>query len=157
MLRQFGKFNRPYIIIAIFVCAVIVIICKSVFSGQDDYLLNVSRQNLSYKKSEEWWCPPPSPGELTNPTYRQVTLENPSSYKGWKHPYWPPEKSLNPEDYINVNDMTHFDASDCKRNMKKSDTSVFIMLHSNPNPGGELVRDDNRNTWMRFLKVTLKY
>lgn len=77
------------------------------------------------------------------------------SYKGWVHPWWPPHKSTNMADHVDLDNFVIFDTKDCKSDgMKHNERRVelFLMLNSNPDEGGERSRNDNRQTWMKFLK-----
>lgn len=107
-----------------------------------------------------WWCLEMYKNlldKMPDPYYKRAMV-NPSTYEGFVRPDWPPERSLDFKDYIDMNRSIIMDFQDCihqhpERREWKTKTTLMMMLHSNPAKGGEIVRNANRNTWMEDLKV----
>lgn len=104
-------------------------------------------------QSHDSWCKVTQ--EIKDPTFKRQVIEDPTKYKGWSHPWWTPYKSSNLIDYVDVDNLITFDTNDCDKDTWDDGNKhirIFMMLHSNPNEGGEKARNDNRQTWMKFLR-----
>ena len=111
------------------------------------------QKSKEFSVNPDWWCDVPT--DIPNPLYKREHVPDPSNYMKWMHPFWTPEKSYDMASYINVEDMVNFDLEDCSNDSWKSYVKVFMVIHSDPNPGGEVPRNDIRNSWMKWTKVMI--
>ena len=110
-----------------------------------------SSPQKNFVVNSSWWCDEPT--DIPNPVFKRKHFSDPAQFKGYMHPDWNIYKPLQMKDYLHLHNMVNLDLEDCGNDAWKSSVKLFIMLSSNPNPGGETSRNRARNTWMNWTKV----
>lgn len=94
--------------------------------------------------------------DLPDPFYHRVPV-NPLTYKGYRHPAWPPERSLDFDSYFDPVDFVQMDLEECQAARPgsgdwKKNVTTLMMIYSSPTRHGRRLRDNCRKTWIQDAK-----